>query len=572
MKNTINRSALFCASAILLIAILLAGCSNEFIYKNFVPKLPSQMTGATGTTPGTDTSLSGASPGAAKVDLYVMSQCPYGVQAEQEFKKVIDTLGADISVNVEYIGSGDANSLKSLHGQPEVDGDISQLCVKKYDPAKFWTFLDCQNQNPQGIPGNWESCAQKSGIDIEKVKTCLSGAEGKQLIVDSFKKSDVAGAQGSPTIVINSKQYSGKRDAKSVTRFVCNSMATPAPACASIPKPIEFDAIILTHPDCKTCDTSQIQSGVGEIFEGVKWKTVDVTTTEGKEIATAMGAETVPAFVFDPKMATTDEWTSTPNLQTAFELKAGKYKLLDRVVGATFFIDPVKRAEYDKKVKEAKDAANKALGIVKGDNKPQIDFFVMSFCPYGNQAEEAIAPVYDNLKDKAIFKPRYVIYSQYQGGAKEYCLDSGNLCSMHGVGELNQNIRELCVEKQLGTKAWFDFALAINKDCSAQNVETCWEGTAKRLNYDIAKIKDCQEKDGVAMMKAESELNKGFGIQGSPTILIDGDEFNGARSANGYQAALCKAFDEGKAPAECTKTLAEAATDSGNAAAGGCGQ
>jgi len=37
------------------------------------------------------------------------------------------------------------------------------------------------------------------------------------------------------------------------------------------------------------------------------------------------------------------------------------------------------------------------------DEKPQVDFYVMSYCPYGNQAEEIVYEVYNVLGDEAIY-------------------------------------------------------------------------------------------------------------------------------------------------------------------------
>ena len=77
---------------------------------------------------------------------------------------------------------------------------------------------------------------------------------------------------------------------------------------------------------------------------------------------------------------------------------------------------------------------------------PDVKLFTMTFCPYGNQAEDAMHPVVEALKDNIEVEPHYVIYSNYRGGGPQYCLDDENkYCSMHGIQELNQDVRELCV-------------------------------------------------------------------------------------------------------------------------------
>jgi hypothetical protein len=161
-----------------------------------------------------------------------------------------------------------------------------------------------------------------------------------------------------------------------------------------------------------------------------------------------------------------------------------------------------------------------------------------------------------------------VIYSNYGGGGPNYCLDAeSKYCSMHGIQELHQDIRELCVNKYMGTEKLFAFMLAMNKQCTSSNADTCWEAVAKSLSLDTAKITKCQADEGLAMVKEQKELGDLAGVSGSPTVFIDGVEYSGARTAEGFKTGLCAAFTT--QPSECSTTL-----DAGSAAAtttGGCG-
>ena len=44
----------------------------------------------------------------------------------------------------------------------------------------------------------------------------------------------------------------------------------------------------------------------------------------------------------------------------------------------------------------------------KKTDKAELKFFVMSFCPYGNQMEDVLRPVYDLFKDKVNLTPKYI--------------------------------------------------------------------------------------------------------------------------------------------------------------------
>ncbi|MEK6959620.1 MAG: GILT family protein [Nanoarchaeota archaeon] len=502
-----------------------------------------------------------------RFDLYVMSQCPYGVQAENLLKDVFEKIGDRVDFHLEFIGSGAASNLGSLHGENEVNGDIAQLCAVKYSPDKYFDMVLCMNENPSSIPGNWESCAAKTGVDAVQVKACYEGSEGKKLAEESFKRSEEAGAQGSPTFKIAGRDYNGKRDAKGVLSALCNGFEKDAPeACVNIPKPLEFEVLIVTSKDCKTCDTSNIEGGLSQIFEGAKFRKIDASDTAGKDAIQKHGLIRAPSFVFEKKVEETEEWKSTPQLAAAFDLKSDRWVLKDEATGASYFFDPAKQAEVEKATIAAKAAAMQKLGV-NADEKPQIDFFVMSYCPYGNQAEEAILPVYDLLKGKADFNPHYVIYKDYQGGSEQFC-NSDKLCSLHGIQELNQNVREMCVRKLYSQKEWFDFTIEMNSKCSSQNADTCWTDVAKSLKLDDKKIAECEKTQGLELVKAEYELNTLLEVQGSPTIFIEGLAFEGARSPAGYEAGLCSAYKT--APKECeTKLAGETAAPASGA--GGCG-
>lgn len=199
------------------------------------------------------------------------------------------------------------------------------------------------------------------------------------------------------------------------------------------------------------------------------------------------------------------------------------------------------------------EGETKTTGEIPKTDVPDVKLFVMSFCPYGNQAEELMMPVDELLAGKADIKLHYVIYSNYGGGGPNFCLDEENqYCSMHGIQELNQGARELCVQKYQKEKLW-DFVKKINEKCTSQNADSCWEGIGREAGIDIAKIKDCQKNEALQLLAEELELNKQYGIQGSPQLLINNTEYQGERSSEGYKSGICSGFNN--PPEECSQTL-----------------
>jgi hypothetical protein len=140
---------------------------------------------------------------------------------------------------------------------------------------------------------------------------------------------------------------------------------------------------------------------------------------------------------------------------------------------------------------------------------------------------------------------------------------------MHGIQELNQNVREICVNKYNGTKEWFDFVIAMNAKCSAANADTCWKKVAESVGLDTEKIATCEKNEADAILASELELNTLLSVSGSPTIFVEGAQYQGDRSAAGFQQALCSAYD-GKKPAGCANVQVDS-TSATAAPAGGCG-
>ncbi len=195
---------------------------------------------------------------------------------------------------------------------------------------------------------------------------------------------------------------------------------------------------------------------------------------------------------------------------------------------------------------------------------PKVELFVMSFCPYGNQAEEAMEPVVGLLKNKADIEVHYVIYEHYQNNSSDYCLDKdGKYCSMHGISELRQDIREFCIQKYYQDKVW-SFMKEINSKCSVSDVDTCWVGVAKSAGIDTEKIKTCQKNEGLTIVAEELALDQQYDIAGSPQLMINGKSFEGSRTPEAFKNAICSAFNS--QPEECSQTL----SNEGDSVSGGC--
>ena len=150
-----------------------------------------------------------------------MSQCPYGVKALDSMKEVLEAFGNDIDFNVHFIANETApGKFKSLHGQPEVDENIRELCAMKHYKKnyKYMDYILCRNKKIRSK--EWKTCAV-NGIKASVIEKCSTGAEGTKLLSEDVKIAKGLGIGASPTWLANNKfKFSGIA-AEAIKQQVC---------------------------------------------------------------------------------------------------------------------------------------------------------------------------------------------------------------------------------------------------------------------------------------------------------------------------------------------------------------
>jgi len=219
----------------------------------------------------------------------------------------------------------------------------------------------------------------------------------------------------------------------------------------------------------------------------------------------------------------------------------------------------------------AASATTAAVNIPKTD-KPVIELFVMSYCPYGTQIEKGILPAIKALGSKIDYTLKFVDYS------------------MHGDKELKENLVQYCIQKEQTPK--FDAYLTcfLKASDSASCLTSAGIDTAK--NDACVAATDAQykvtdnAKNNVGFkgtypgFAVDGTDNTKYNVGGSPTLIINGTEVSSARDSASLLKTICGAFNN--APAECSTTLSStapaagfgegAAAPSGGTAAAGCAQ
>jgi 2-hydroxychromene-2-carboxylate isomerase len=228
-------------------------------------------------------------------------------------------------------------------------------------------------------------------------------------------------------------------------------------------------------------------------------------------------------------------------------------------------------------------------------DKPKVELFVMSYCPFGQQAETNFYSVVDLLGESVDIEPHFIHYENYCGyGVKckvteeerqmgyteapekkaEFCLDADEevpqYCAMHGVDELYENMRQMCVLQDHPDKFW-NYVKRINQDlqddtdyCNLGDND-CWQAAMEAEGIDVASIEACVTAKTDDFVASEKALMEERGVSGSPTVVINGLAYNGLRDSESFKNAICSAFND--IPAACSEEL-DASTTAASAACG----
>ncbi|MEO2154890.1 MAG: thioredoxin domain-containing protein [Nanoarchaeota archaeon] len=209
---------------------------------------------------------------------------------------------------------------------------------------------------------------------------------------------------------------------------------------------------------------------------------------------------------------------------------------------------------------DAKAEAKKLYEIKNKTEKPKIIVAVMANCPFGNQVEPLIKEIVDLFGDKIEVEPRYIFYSgknQYTG-EYEKGADNKNYWSLHGNYEMDEGILEYIIWKLYGTKTWIDFVNKVNQQClqyapNSTKVYECALNVAKEMGLNVTEIQNYYKTHKKEIIQQQYELTSKIGINGSPTIIINGEVYKGPRTAEALKEAICSAFIT--PPPECNETL-----------------
>ncbi|MCX8197255.1 MAG: hypothetical protein N3G80_02985 [Candidatus Micrarchaeota archaeon] len=331
---------------------------------------------------------------------------------------------------------------------------------------------------------------------------------------------------------------------------------------------------IISDRRCADCAglVEQILPQLRSVVQNLDVEQYDYSDSKGKALYIQSGGDKyLPLFLFEPTIKSSASYAQLAQ----FLDEAGQY--LSLRIGSEFDpeaeicgngIDDDKNGATDCQDSECKSD----ISCIEKLDKPKVEVFVMSYCPYGIQMQKGMLPVVDLLGDKVDWNVRFVSYI------------------MHGETEAYENQLQYCLQLQNKSKYFKYLSCFLNNskseeclatiDIDKKKLQSCLNETDSKFNI-TANLKNTATylSGRYPLFLVDDAENKKYGVQGSPTFVINGvvNEQQG-RDPQSILRTVCMGFKN--PPAECSKQLSSQAyvpgfgfsyQASGAVAAGACG-
>ncbi len=219
--------------------------------------------------------------------------------------------------------------------------------------------------------------------------------------------------------------------------------------------------------------------------------------------------------------------------------------------GLLFFPQSIDIQEYEDLYKQEGQESSE---ILNKQDILDIELFVMSHCPYGTQMEKALFPAISALGSNVNFQLKFNTYA------------------MHDKVELDEQLTQYCIQKEEKEK------LLTYLNCFNQSGESepCLNSASinKNIITSCVNSTDAEYKITENYNNTETWLqgtyptfpiyqedNEKYNVQGSPTLIVNGEEVSSERTPYDILQMLCSGFIN--PPSECLSELSTTSPEFG---------
>ena len=328
----------------------------------------------------------------------------------------------------------------------------------------------------------------------------------------------------------------------------------------------ENSIILLNDKRCEECDTTGLVGQLKSTFPDLEIIELDYSSKNGKIIYNEIGLTALPAVLFDEGIKNKDNYG---DIERYLEQKGD---FLSLMIGAGF--DPETEIcdngiddNGNRKVDCDDETCASEWKCMEKMEKPEVELFVMSYCPYGTQIEKGMLPVVELLGDKIDFELKFCDYA------------------MHDKTELDEQTVQYCIQEGQNDK-FIDYLTCFLEDGTSDRciieagidqskLNSCVKATDSKFKITESYNDKSTWKGNFPTFTIYQEEVDKYSVGGSPTLIINGVTAKTGRDAASLLNAVCYGFSDN--PNECDEVLDSASPSPGfgfstssGSASGGC--
>ncbi len=487
------------------------------------------------------------------LQIYFMAQCPYSAAFLQDLPGIVAMMEGKVRIElIALVGKTDQGEIVAKNGPAELMGDTIIMCAAAHSPSAKATaaVAACMSKNRTTIPLGWEDCTADTGIPLGPLKTCILTGEGQEMLETSYKATMIEEVPVSPWVVIGGLPYNLSLAPRSVADALCCATQEAhkpktcpvGDACFNAP----VGVTVITDDRCIDC-TEQIEEVLANLavpFPALVVEVVRWDEPQAPELLASSGVGVLPALLLHEDVVLSAGWPAVEPLTTA---SGGYHVLSPDVMGASF--DP--GAEIcDNGQDDTGDGLADCLDPgcamslpCRQEQPATLDLFVMSQCPFGNDALFAAYDVVHHFGEALTLRVHWLTSPEKarnlpDGVLDDFCVTSGEtaLCAGHGASEVLENLNQACVQALYPIGTFMDYAR-----CMTALGQMNWKECALAADVDTKKVSGCTAgEQGFDLLVADAGLADTLGVDASPTWLVNNIHLESILSTPGDIAdALC---------------------------------
>jgi len=330
-------------------------------------------------------------PSGAHYDLYIMSQCPYGISALNELLPFFERFKS-LSWSLHFIGTVDQRKgFSSLHGKSEIEDEKKWLAVRELYPAHWIAFLS----GVSAANSNTDDVLSELGLDTAVLYSWVD-AHGDSVLAIDYRRSMRLHIDASPTLLRNNIEIAFELRGDRLAREECRNMEEAPSYCDSLPEC--FDNRDCTakgkHGECvdiqgeKKCvfhdalpctlivitdtadifrEETQMLATTSELFPGVIVNRIHFQSPSALALLKSFDRDKIPFYLFGKSFEQTQNFSQ---ISQGLEKTGAYYTFQDGIMSTyRYYQRPLIKGQtvlyIDPFFSQAREAVGRALQVVK---------------------------------------------------------------------------------------------------------------------------------------------------------------------------------------------------------------